>query len=290
MIHFLEARTIDGLEIVSHDTYSRVIKLRDATGLITVANAPDQSALRVAVRFPRLDLLPAIIARVRRMFDLSAEPGPIASALSSDPVLEPLVSGRPGLRLPGGWDGFEIAVRAVLGQQITLRAATRLASRVVSKLGTPVTDNIDIPGLTYAFPRPERFNLNTLAGLGIPKARSIAVASIADALRSGAHLFDPRRDLAEAVASLRTLPGIGEWTAQYIAMRALGETDAFLAGDVAVQRKFGLRERRLTASELLVRAERWRPWRAYAVLHLWLADKNVSETSLPKETDNAFAA
>lgn len=290
MIHFLEARTIDGLEIVSHDTYSRVIELRDATGLITVANAPDQSALRVAVRFPRLDLLPAIIARIRRMFDLSAEPGPIASALSSDPVLEPLVSGRPGLRLPGGWDGFEIAVRAVLGQQITLRAATRLASRVVSKLGTPVTDNIDIPGLTYAFPRPERFNLNTLAGLGIPKARSIAVASIADALRSGAHLFDPPRDLAEAVASLRTLPGIGEWTAQYIAMRALGETDAFLAGDVAVQRKFGLRERRLTASELLVRAERWRPWRAYAVLHLWLADKNVSETSLPKETYNAFAA
>jgi 3-methyladenine DNA glycosylase/8-oxoguanine DNA glycosylase len=180
-------------------------------------------------------------------------------------------------------------VRAVLGQQITLRAAIQLASRIVSAVGTPVTDSIDIPGLTHAFPRPERFNANTLADVGIPRARAAAVAGLAAAIGADAHLFDPRRDLAEAVASLRNLPGIGEWSAQYIAMRALGESDAFLAGDVAVQRRFALHGRRPTASELLVRAERWRPWRAYAVLHLWMADKDVPQTSLPKETYNALA-
>lgn len=290
MIHFLEARAIAGLEAVMKNTYSRVIELRDVTGSITVAHAPDQSALRVAVRFPRLNALSVIIARIRRMFDLSAEPGSIASALSSDPVMAPLVLARPGLRVPGAWDGFEIAVRAVLGQQITMKAATQLASRVVSAVGTQVTDRIDMPGLTHAFPRPERFNANTLADLGIPRARAAAVVGVATALSADAHLFDPRRDLAEAVARLRNLPGIGEWTAQYIAMRALGESDAFLAGDVAVQRRFASDGRRPTASELLVRAERWRPWRAYAVLHLWMAGKDAAQTSLLKETYNALAA
>jgi AraC family transcriptional regulator of adaptative response / DNA-3-methyladenine glycosylase II len=128
-----------------------------------------------------------------------------------------------------------------------------------------------------------------LTALGIPRARAAAIAGVAAAVSADAHLFDPRRDLAEAVARLRNLPGIGEWTAQYIAMRALGESDAFLAADVAVQRKFALHGRRLTASELPVHAERWRPWRAYAVLHLWMADKdvpepsNVAQTSLLKE-------
>ncbi len=233
MIRFLEARAIAGLEVVTKESYSRVIELGDVTGSITVTHAPDQSALRVVVRFPRLNALPVIITRIRRMFDLSADPGAIAAVLSSDPILAPLVSARPGLRVPGGWDGFEIAVRAVLGQQITLKAATQLASRIVSAVGTQVTGSIEIPGLTHAFPRPERFNVGALAGLGIPKARAAALAGVAAAITADARLFDPRRDLEEAVAHLRELPGIGEWTAQYIAMRALGESDAFLAADVA---------------------------------------------------------
>jgi AraC family transcriptional regulator of adaptative response / DNA-3-methyladenine glycosylase II len=279
MLQFLRARAVVGLEIITDDAYSRVIELDDVAGSITVAHAPEHCALRVVVRFSRLGSLPAIIARVRRMFDLSADPGSIVCALSADPVLSPIVSARPGLRLPGAWNGFEIAVRAVLGQQITLKAATGLAARVVSHLGTQVTDSAAVPGLTHAFPRPERFSAGALAGMGIPKARALAIAEMAAAARSDARLFDPCRDLAEAVARLRNFAGVGEWTAQYIAMRALGESDAFLTGDVALQRKFALYGPRFSAAQLLAHAERWRPWRAYVVLHLWTADTAVSRAS-----------
>jgi AraC family transcriptional regulator of adaptative response / DNA-3-methyladenine glycosylase II len=292
MIRFLQVRAIAGLEVVTNESYSRIIELDDVTGSITVSHAPEQSALRVVVRFGRLNTLPAIIVRVRRMFDLSAEPGAIAAVLTNDPVLAPLVAARPGLRMPGGWDGFEIAVRAVLGQQITLRAATQLASRIVAAIGTPVTQSAEVPGLSHAFPRPEHFKLSALAGIGMPRARAECLAGIAAAIDADKHLFDPRRDLAEAVDHLRGLPGIGEWTAQYIAMRALGETDALLAGDVGVQRRFSLNGRRPAASELLARAEHWRPWRAYAVLHLWMAEADIPQISLakPKETYHAITA
>jgi AraC family transcriptional regulator, regulatory protein of adaptative response / DNA-3-methyladenine glycosylase II len=294
MLRFLEVRTIGGLEVITKGSYSRIIELENVMGSITVSHVPDQSALRVVVRFPRLNFLPVIIARIRRMFDLSADPGAINSALSSDPILAPLVSARPGLRVPGGWNGFEIAIRAVLGQQITVKAATQLATRIVSAIGTPVTGSTDIPGLTHTFPQPQRFTANILANIGMPKARAATLANIAAAISADDRLFDPRRDLAEAVARLRDLPGIGEWTAQYIAMRALGESDAFLAGDVAVQRKFSLNNRRPSASELLARAEHWRPWRAYAVLHLWMADAEIPQIQKskikPKEIYHAIPA
>ncbi|MEO6848668.1 MAG: 3-methyladenine DNA glycosylase 2, partial [Chthoniobacterales bacterium] len=186
---------------------------------------------------------------------------------------------RPGLRVPGAWDGFEVAIRAVLGQQITVQRSIQIASRITSAIGTPVEETI--PGLTHAFPRPEHFNLKVLHGM--PKARAAALMGVAAATRKDAHLFDPRRDLEEAVLHLCKLPGIGEWTAQYIAMRALGETDAFLAGDVGVQKGFTVRGKRPTASQLLVRAERWRPWRAYAVLHSWMACADIPKTSSPKK-------
>jgi AraC family transcriptional regulator of adaptative response / DNA-3-methyladenine glycosylase II len=290
MIRFLKARAIAGLEVVANGSYSRVIELDNVTGSITVADAPDQSALSVVVRFPRLNSLPAIIARIRRMFDLSAEPAAIGAALSSDPALAPLVVARPGLRVPGGWDGFEIAVRAVLGQQITLRGGTQLASRIVSAIGAPVAESVDVPGLTHAFPRPERFNAGTLANVGMPRARAAAIAGVAAATAADPHLFDPRHDLPDAVARLRNLAGIGEWTAQYIAMRALGESDAFLAADVALQRRFARQGRHPSASELLARAEHWRPWRAYAVLHLWMSDADNLQTSISKENYHALTA
>jgi AraC family transcriptional regulator, regulatory protein of adaptative response / DNA-3-methyladenine glycosylase II len=279
MLDFLRLRAIPGLESISEETYSRVIELDETAGSISVAHAPEHSALRVVVRFPRLGSLSAIIARVRRMFDLSAEPGAIAAALSADPLLAPMVAARPGLRLPGAWDGFEIAVRAMLGQQITVKAATRLAGRVVSELGPAVVECGQLPGLNRAFPRPERCEVGILAGLGMPKARAAAIAGMAAAAHADPTLFDPGRDLEEAVSRLRNLPGVGEWTAQYIAMRALGESDAFLAADVAVRRKFAQFGRDLTPSELLTYAERWRPWRAYAVLHLWIADAAVARAS-----------
>jgi AraC family transcriptional regulator, regulatory protein of adaptative response / DNA-3-methyladenine glycosylase II len=271
MIRFLSARAVAGVEVVADNSYSRVIEFGEAVGSVTVAHAPGQSALRVSVRFPELNLLPLIIARTRRMFDLSAEPGAIIRVLSSDSLLAPLVSARPGLRVPGAWDGFEMAVRAVLGQQITIKGATQLVGRIVSMIGSPAKSRLGVRGLTHAFPRPERFKISVLARLGMPKARAAAIAGIAAALNSDPHLFDPRGDLSNAVARLSTLPGVGEWTAQYIAMRGLGETDAFLAGDVGVQRGFALNGRRPNGSQLLARAERWRPWRAYAVMHLWMA-------------------
>jgi 3-methyladenine DNA glycosylase/8-oxoguanine DNA glycosylase len=201
-----------------------------------------------------------------------------------------LVAARPGLRVPGGWDGFEIAVRAVVGQQVTVKAATRLAARIVAAFGGDVAEKSGVAGFTHVFPRPEQFLAKRLVKLGMPQARAKCLAGIADAMIADERLFDPRRDLAESVAQLRKLAGIGEWTAQYIAMRTLGESDAFLAADVALQRKFAKFGRRPTAEKLLARAERWRPWRAYATLHLWMADAGVTHNSSIKETYNALTA
>jgi AraC family transcriptional regulator of adaptative response / DNA-3-methyladenine glycosylase II len=282
MIRFLEARAIPGVELVADDTYSRVIALdaemngetrpvmNAVTGFIHVSHAPQHSALRAIVQFPLLNALPVIIARIRRMFDLSAEPTAIGAALSRDPLLAPLVSARPGLRVPGAWDPFELAVRAVVGQQITVSAATRLVGGIVSALATPVSP--DQQGLTHSFPMPEQFSLRKLTGLGLTSARESAIAGIAAQANRDPRLFDPRGDLAAAIARLVQLPGVGEWTANYIAMRALRESDAFLGADAAIQRKFESKRRRTTALELRDYAQRWRPWRAYAMVHLWMAD------------------
>jgi AraC family transcriptional regulator, regulatory protein of adaptative response / DNA-3-methyladenine glycosylase II len=287
---FLETRAIAGLEVVTKDSYSRVVEFGDAIGSIQVTHLPEQLSLQAIVRCPRLNSLPTIIARIRRQFDLGADPIAIASALACDPILAPLVAVRPGLRVPGGWDGFEIAVRAVLGQQITLKAAMRLAARVVSTFGAEVGEQTGIAGLTYVFPRPERLTFKALVGLGMTRTRAMCLAGIAEAIIADTHLFDPRRNLAEAVAQLRTLAGIGEWTAQYIAMRALGESDAFLAADVGAQRSFAKHARRLSGLKLLARAERWRPWRAYAMLHLWTADSDSSHVLRTERTYDALTA
>jgi AraC family transcriptional regulator of adaptative response / DNA-3-methyladenine glycosylase II len=289
-LRFLEKRAIAGVELVTKDSYSRVVEFGNEAGTLHVSRAPEESSLQVTIRFPRLNVLPTVITRIRRQFDLGAEPNAVAAVLSNDPVLAPLVAARPGLRVPGGWDGFEIAVRAVLGQQITVNGATRLAGRIVSELGAGVTDTCDTPGLTHVFPRPERFSSKTLAKLGMPKARARSLAGIAEATVADPHLFGPRRDLDEAVARLKELPGIGEWTAQYIAMRALGESDAFLAADIGLQRSVAKFGKRPTAQQLLARAERWRPWRAYATLHLWMAEAANVDGLAMKEKYDALTA
>jgi len=272
MIRFHEARAIPGLETVANGRYSRVIELGFAIGSITVSHAAEESALRVEIRFPELNALPAIIARVRRMFDLSADPASISAVLKTDPILAPLIAARPGLRLPGAWDGFEMAIRAVLGQQITVKGARTLASRLVADYGTEVGESAPVPGLTHTFPRPEKFAQIATASLGMPRARARALGNIAAATRANPRLFDPYPNLDEAVAHLCQIGGIGEWTAQYIAMRALGETDAFLAGDIGVQKWFTANGKRPGPADLVARAESWRPWRAYAVLHFWMAN------------------
>ena len=290
MIAFLAARAIPGVEVVAGDTYRRVIDIGGATGAIEVADAAQDSGLRVTVCFPRLEALPTIIARVRRVFDLGADPAVIVAELGRDAALAPLVAARPGLRVPGAWDGFEIAVRAILGQQITVTAARGLAARLVAAFGESVAGGVGAEGLTHAFPRPDRLDTDGVAALGMPRARAAAVVGLAAATLADPRLFDARRDLDEAISSLRALPGIGEWTAQYIAMRALRESDAFLAGDVALQRILAENGRRPTAKDLLARAESWRPWRAYAVLHLWAADAARRAAPPTQETIDALAA
>jgi AraC family transcriptional regulator of adaptative response / DNA-3-methyladenine glycosylase II len=228
------------------------------------------------VRFPHLKALPTVIARVRRVFDLAADPVAIGGHLSRDPVLAPLVAARPGLRVPGAWDGFELAVRAILGQQISVSAATRLAGKLVLAYGEKVVDPAAAgQGLTHVFPTPRQLAGGDLAAIGMPRSRRMALASLAAAVVADPLIFGPRRSLDEAVAQLRSLPGVGEWTAQYIAMRELREPDAFPAADIGLLRAMadagGVRP---SPADLLAHAEQWRPWRAYAALHLW-----ASETS-----------
>jgi AraC family transcriptional regulator of adaptative response / DNA-3-methyladenine glycosylase II len=292
LLDFFRLRAIAGLEVVTRDSYSRVIELDEVVGTLHVSHVAPAESLRVTVRIPRLAALPTIISRVRRQFDLGAEPNAIAAALSTDPMLAPLVASRPGLRVPGAWDGFEVAVRAVLGQQITVKAATTLASRIVVKLGTKVAEESGAVGLTQVFPRPEEFSNKSLAKLGMTGSRAKCLVGIAEAAQADARLFEPRRDLAEAVAQLKKLGGVGEWTAQYIALRTLGESDAFLAGDVALQRGFARqgRGRGATAEKILARAERWRPWRAYAALHLWMASADAGRPAANKENYDAISA
>ena len=218
--------------------------------------------------------VPAVIARVRRVFDLSADPTLIGAHLSQDPILAPMVAARPGLRAPGAWDGFELAVRAILGQQITVSAARGLAAKLVAAYGEPVSDPIAAElGLTCVFPSPERLVGQDIAALGMPRARGAALEALARTVAADPAIFTPRADLDSAIAALKALPGVGEWTAQYIALRELREPDAFPGADIGLMRAMADETgARPTADQLLARSEAWRPWRAYAAQHLWAAD------------------
>ena len=270
MAAFLKARAIPGVEAVSSDRYARTIEIDGVHGVVAVEPTSD-NALRAAIRFSRLSALPTIIARLRRVFDLSTDPQAINAQLAEDRVLAPLVAARPGLRVPGAWDGFELAVRAVLGQQITVAAAVGLAGKLVARYGLPLSGTgLETERLTHVFPRPERLASADLAALGMPRMRAATLASLASAVVADPQILGPGRSLTECVTRLRALRGIGEWTAQYIAMREFREPDAFPAGDIGLLRALANAEGvRLTSRELLARADRWRPWRAYAAQHLW---------------------
>jgi AraC family transcriptional regulator of adaptative response / DNA-3-methyladenine glycosylase II len=282
MLAFLRARAIPGVEVVSGEQYARTMEIDGVQGMVRVQPAVQPAgqlarrplhALRAVIRFPRLATLPVIIARLRRVFDLGADPETIGAHLAEDPALAPLVKSRPGLRVPGAWDGFELAVRAVLGQQITVTAAVALAGKLVAAYGVPMQVDAEAGlGLTHVFPYPGPIAGADLATLGMPRARARALSAIAAAVVADPQIFGPTRPLDAAIAQLRALDGIGEWTAHYIAMRAMREPDAFPAADIALLRAMADADgHRPTPRDLLTRAERWRPWRAYAAQHLWAA-------------------
>jgi len=259
------------VESVEGESYRRTIGLDGHQGSVTVRPADGAgagNALRAVVRFPKLSALPQIIARLRRVFDLAADPDAIALQLVKDPTLAPLVAARPGLRVPGAWDGFELAVRAVLGQQITVPGAIRLAGALVARFGERLREPDG--ALTHVFPDPAALADADPATLGMPRSRGVALLAVAAAVVADPHIFAAGRGLEEAVAQLRALPGIGEWTAQYIAMRQLREPDAFPAADIGLMRAMANSDGvRPSVNALLARAETWRPWRAYAAQHLW---------------------
>jgi AraC family transcriptional regulator, regulatory protein of adaptative response / DNA-3-methyladenine glycosylase II len=279
MLGYLQARAIPGIEVVKDGSYRRTVEIKGHTGSVEVRHLPQFQSLGVTIWFPNVQCLPEIVTRVRRLFDLGADIETIDAHLALDPLLAPLVAGRPGLRAPGGWDGFELAVRAVLGQQISVIAARRLAGQLVALHGKPASVNGQ-PGLSHVFPTAKRLATAKSIGLGMPVARLSTLKALAEAAAADPNLFRPFGTVEEAIASLRTIRGIGEWTAQYIALRALREMDAFPATDVGLLRSMAtLDGRQQTSANLLLRAELWRPWRAYAAQHLWAADPTVLSTN-----------
>jgi AraC family transcriptional regulator of adaptative response / DNA-3-methyladenine glycosylase II len=274
MLSYLRARAIDGVERVDGEIYSRTVLHDGRLGTVEIGHLADRESLAAAIRFPSVRALPAIVARIRRVFDLGADVAVIGAHLAQDPLLAPLVAERPGLRAPGGWDGFELAVRAVLGQQVTVEAGRRLAGQLVLLCGTAIdVEQRSHPALARAFPSAAQVAAADLASLGMPGARKAALAALAEAALADPLLFQPLATVEDTVARLRGIRGVGEWTAHYIALRAVRETDAFPASDIGLLRGAAGRDGpRPSPAELNGRAEPWRPWRAYAAQHLWAAD------------------
>ncbi len=278
ILDFLALRAIPGVEAVRDGRYRRSLRLGGEVGVVSVARGPGE-VLEVEARFPRLTVLPQLIARVRRVFDLGADPAAIGEHLAKDPALAPLVAARPGLRAPGAWDGFELAVRAILGQQITVAGARNLAGRLTARFGEALPAELAEDGLTHVFPTAEALSRADPADLSMPLARGRALTGMAEAAARAPDLFAPRGSLEEAVARLKALPGVGEWTAQYIALRQMREPDAFPHGDIGLMRALADAQGvRPTAAQLAERAEAWRPWRAYAALHLWASEGPADKT------------
>lgn len=274
ILGFFAARAIPGVEAVEDGRYLRTVEIGGATGSIEVCHLPEQQSLGVTIRFPNVKSLPVIVARVRRQFDTGADIETIEAHLGSDSLLGSLIRRRRGLRAPGGWDGFELAIRAILGQQISVVAARRLAGELVALHGKPVSKGeVKRPGLTHVFPTAKRLATAESIGLGLPDARRQAFRAIAEAVVADPNLFNPLGTLEEIVERLKVIRGVGEWTAHYIAMRAIREMDAFPSSDIGLLRgAAAIAGERVDAASLLCRAETWRPWRAYAAQHLWGAD------------------
>jgi AraC family transcriptional regulator of adaptative response / DNA-3-methyladenine glycosylase II len=280
LMAFLGPRAIPEVEQVTAHVYRRSVEFDGIAGVIEIRPAHHRHALALKVPVQFSAWLSQVVARVRILCDLGADPDEISRQLKSDPKLRPLVNRRPGLRVPGAWDRFELAVRAVLGQQITVAGATRLAGRLVQIFGEELPGVSDPGPLAGAeipprrlFPDPEVLARSNLTELGLPAQRAASLRNLAQAVHTGALPLDPAAPVKTTLARLSQLPGIGHWTAQYIAMRALQEPDAFPTTDLGLRKACpDAAGRPTTPARLAARADRWRPWRAYAAMHLWLRD------------------
>lgn len=272
MLAFLAPRATPGVESVGPGTYRRTISVKGESGYFEITLSEKKESLLARVGFRDPGALFFITERIRAMFDLNADWLDIVANLQNDPVLSAQLKSAPGLRVPGSWDGFELAVRAILGQQVSVAAATSLAGRIVRAFGKPISAP---DGLTHLFPTPEVLAGANIASVGMPKARAETIQRLAQAVCEGEIRFDGVVDSEIFLRKLCEIPGIGRWTSQYIAMRAFGEPDAFPSGDLGLLHALNLKNH----SELERRAEVWRPWRAYAVMYLW---KMLSEDGMKR--------
>jgi AraC family transcriptional regulator of adaptative response / DNA-3-methyladenine glycosylase II len=259
---FLESRAIPGVESVGNGRYRRTISLDGQDGFLEVSADLDHHALTARIELGDPRALVRVVERIRRMFDLNADWADIARSLRDDPLLLPRLEAAPGRRLPGCWDGFELATRAILGQQISVKAATTLSGRLVRAFGRAFGSG---GKLTHLFPPPRVLATADLESTGLTTSRAETVRTLARAVRGGEIRFEGIVDVEAFMDRLCEIPGIGRWTAEYVAMRSLGEPDAFPSGDLGLLRALDLASPR----ELEKRAEGWRPWRAYAAMYLW---------------------
>ena len=271
LLIFHRARALPGVEQVAGNSYRRTVRCDDYLGRMQITLAAD-TALELRLSPHDSSALSQLIPRVRRAFDLDADPAPIAAHLAQDPHLAKLLARRPGLRVAGSVDGFEQAVRAILGQQISVTAARDLGGRLAARWGTPLAADED-EALRYVFPTPATLAQADVASLGMPRRRGAAVAQLAARIAEDPAVLEREASLEASIAKLVALPGLGPWTAHYIAMRVLREADAFPASDIGLLRALtDTQGQRPSPAELLARAEPWRPWRAYAAQHLWAQD------------------
>lgn len=266
LMRFLAARSTAGVETVVDDTYARTVAVGGHQGWLSARQTPGRNTLSVELATSLIPALPEVLARLKNLFDLSARPDVIGEHLSVDPRLASVVARCPGLRVPGAFDGFELAVRAILGQRISVRAATTLAGRLAGRFGEPL--ETPVPGLTRLGPTAARLasaGLTELTSLGIAAARATSIQAVATVVASGEIDLAPGTDPEAVIGKLEALPGIGEWTAQYVAMRALRWPNAFPAGDLGLIKAWG----ETSAQSLRDASDTWRPWRAYAAMYLW---------------------
>jgi AraC family transcriptional regulator of adaptative response / DNA-3-methyladenine glycosylase II len=264
LLAFLAPRAIPGVEAIDEGAgvYRRVADIDGSPGVIEVWDVPREHGLRLRVHLPAIDGLVHLVAGVRRLFDLDADPKAIDRHLARDERLRPLVRAQRGLRVPGALDPFELGVRAILGQQVSVSRATALAGELVQHVGRPVRGLAPL-GLTHQFPNAKAVARADLTGVGLTNARRNALLGFARVYARGDLVLDRGAGLEETVRALCALPGIGPWTAGYVAMRACGERDAFPASDLALRKVLG--------ADPDAAAEAWRPWRAYGAMHIWQA-------------------
>jgi AraC family transcriptional regulator of adaptative response / DNA-3-methyladenine glycosylase II len=270
MLEFLSGRCTAGVEQVDGGAYRRTVRLGSRRGWVSVTAEPSRPTLRVEVSSSLSAARRPLEARLRALFDLDLDPVVVTAALRRDRLLAPSVRSNSGLRVNGAFDAFEAAVRVVLGQQVSVRAATTVAGRLAAALGAPV--ETPFPGLDRLAPTPDEVTAageDRIARVGMPGARARTLLALAGAITSGALVLERGSDPDRVRDRMLALPGVGPWTASLVAMRALGAPDAFPGGDLGVLRALGVK----SAREAEARAEAWRPWRAYAAMHLWNLSK-----------------